>query len=131
MVSTCTIHFQALQEIGVFAHGYDCNEPEHTSLVTCVPMMSPEIMCKPHPPRYLYSVRSKLSLPILTSPDVGSRVSQMPVVLIPIDFSYQPDLRPPHSSFKRSVVLRPFMTSDFMTGVPAVPGKDLPLEVSS
>jgi GMP synthase (glutamine-hydrolysing) len=68
---------------------------------------------------------------ILLRHDAGTRVSQMPVVLIPIDFSYQPDLRPPHSSFKRSVVLRPFMTSDFMTGVPAVPGKDLPLEVLS
>lgn len=77
----------------------------------------------------LLPLLSLLTSPI--TPDASSCVSQMPVVLIPIDFSYQPDLRPPHSSFKRSVVLRPFMTSDFMTGVPAVPGKDLSLEVSS
>lgn len=62
--------------------------------------------------------------------DAASCVSQMPVVLIPIDFSYQPDSHPHYSPFKRSAVIRTFITSDFMTGVPAVPGKDLPLEVS-
>ena len=86
----------------------------HHHSKTLPPLLLPPLT--PHPP---------------VTPDASSCVSQMPVVLIPIDFSYQPDLRPPHSSFKRSVVLRPFMTSDFMTGVPAVPGKDLSLEVSS
>jgi GMP synthase (glutamine-hydrolysing) len=48
-------------------------------------------------------------------------ISQVPVVLIPIDFDGQ--------SKKRSVVIRTFMTNDFMTGSPAVPGKEMPLSV--
>ena len=31
----------------------------------------------------------------------------------------------------RSVVIRPFITQDFMTGVPAVPGKDLSIDLVS
>lgn len=54
-------------------------------------------------------------------------VSQMPVVLLPIHFDRDQALRIP--SCQRSIVLRPFVTQDFMTGVPAVPGKHLPLEV--
>lgn len=53
----------------------------------------------------------------------------MPVVLIPIHFDRDPVCRIP--SCQRSVVLRPFVTNDFMTGVPAVPGSDkLPMPVS-
>ena len=33
------------------------------------------------------------------------------------------------NSFQRSVVIRTFITQDFMTGVPAVPGTDLNIEV--
>ena len=33
------------------------------------------------------------------------------------------------NSFQRSVVIRTFITQDFMTGVPAVPGTDLSAEV--
>ena len=33
------------------------------------------------------------------------------------------------NSFQRSVVIRTFITKDFMTGVPAVPGADLNLDV--
>lgn len=51
----------------------------------------------------------------------------MPVVLLPIHFDRDQALRIP--SCQRSVVLRPFITQDFMTGVPAVPGKHLPLDV--
>lgn len=40
----------------------------------------------------------------------------MPVVLIPVHFERGPLYRNP--SCQRSVVLRPFVTSDFMTGVP-------------
>lgn len=70
--------------------------------------------------------------PLLVAPSgAESCVSQMPVVLIPIDFSYQPDSHPHRSSFQRSAVIRTFITSDFMTGIPATPGKDLSLEVSS
>lgn len=55
-------------------------------------------------------------------------ISQMPVVLIPIHFDRDAASRIP--SCQRSVVLRPFVTNDFMTGTPAIPGKELPLHVS-
>lgn len=55
-------------------------------------------------------------------------IAQMPIVLIPIHFDRDPANRLP--SCQRSVVIRPFVTSDFMTGVPAVPGSDkLPMHV--
>lgn len=54
-------------------------------------------------------------------------VSQMPVVLLPLHFDRDQALRIP--SCQRSVVFRPFVTQDFMTGVPAVPGKHIPVEV--
>lgn len=53
----------------------------------------------------------------------------MPVVLIPIHFDRDPGNRIP--SCLRSVVLRPFVTNDFMTGVPVIPGSSkLPMPVS-
>lgn len=57
------------------------------------------------------------------------KVAQMPVVLIPIHFDRDVVGRQP--SCQHSVVLRPFVTHDFMTGVPAYPGVHLPLKVSS
>jgi len=51
----------------------------------------------------------------------------MPVVLIPIHFERGQMNRNP--SCQRSVVIRPFVTNDFMTGTPAIPGKHLPVEV--
>ena len=48
----------------------------------------------------------------------------MPVVLLPLHFDRDPITRDP--SCQRSVVVRPFITRDFMTGVAARPGKDLP-----
>ncbi|KAM7351414.1 GMP synthase burgundy isoform 1-T1 [Cochliomyia hominivorax] len=55
-------------------------------------------------------------------------ISQMPVVLIPVHFDRDPTNRTPSCS--RSIVLRPFLTSDFMTGVPAIPGSEqLPITV--
>ncbi|KAJ8926510.1 hypothetical protein NQ314_021112, partial [Rhamnusium bicolor] len=54
-------------------------------------------------------------------------ISQMPVILIPLHFDRDQALRIP--SCQRSVVLRPFCTLDFMTGTPAVPGKQLPVDV--
>ena len=56
-----------------------------------------------------------------------SKISQMPIVLIPIHFDRSNIERT--TSFQRSVVIRPFITQDFMTGVPAIPGKDISLEV--
>lgn len=55
-------------------------------------------------------------------------IAQMPVVLVPIHFDIDPVSRDPFC--QRSVVIRPFITSDFMTGIPAQPAKDIPLEVS-
>lgn len=53
----------------------------------------------------------------------------MPIVLIPIHFDRDPANRIP--SCQRSIVLRPFITNDFMTGIPAKPGVDLPIGVSN
>jgi len=64
---------------------------------------------------------------VLSQAGKTSSVSQMPVVLIPVHFDRSQLERVP--SCARSVVLRPFKTQDFMTGVPAIPGKDLPLDV--
>jgi len=64
---------------------------------------------------------------VLSQAGKTSSVSQMPVVLIPVHFDRSQLERVP--SCARSVVLRPFITQDFMTGVPAIPGKDLPLDV--
>ena len=62
-----------------------------------------------------YEVNSVLATDKLTS-----KISQMPVILIPVSF----DRNQQH----RSIVLRPFVTNDFMTGVPAIPGTErLPL----
>ncbi|KAK2583306.1 hypothetical protein KPH14_009308 [Odynerus spinipes] len=54
-------------------------------------------------------------------------ISQMPIVLIPIHFDRDAASRTP--SCQRSIVLRPFCTNDFMTGTPAIPGKELPIHV--
>ncbi|KAL9971293.1 hypothetical protein ACROYT_G023801 [Oculina patagonica] len=59
--------------------------------------------------------------------DVVDRLSQMPIVLIPIHFDRDPIDHIP--SCQRSVVIRTFITSDFMTGIAATPGKQLPIEV--
>ena len=53
----------------------------------------------------------------------------MPVVLIPIHFDRDPQQRPVVPSCQRSVVIRTFITSDFMTGIPATPGREIPEEV--
>lgn len=56
-----------------------------------------------------------------------NKISQMPIVLIPIHFDRDPIDHIP--SCQRSVVIRTFITNDFMTGIPATPGKHLALEV--
>lgn len=55
-------------------------------------------------------------------------ITQMPIILLPIHFDRDQAMRIP--SCQRSVVLRPFCTQDFMTGVPAIPGKQIPVDVS-
>ncbi|CAG2179509.1 unnamed protein product [Oppiella nova] len=57
----------------------------------------------------------------------GSAISQMPVILIPIHFDR--DVASTNQSYQRSVVIRTFITEDFMTGVPAIPNRHIPLEV--
>ncbi|GFY49701.1 GMP synthase [Trichonephila inaurata madagascariensis] len=64
---------------------------------------------------------------ILQSSGYMSSISQMPIVLIPIHFDRDVVSRNP--SCQRSAVIRTFITHDFMTGIPATPNKDLPLEV--
>jgi len=63
--------------------------------------------------------------------DVMPCVSQMPIVLVPLHFDRQLEtetrIRP---SCQRSIVIRTFITADFMTGVPAVPGQDIPIQVT-
>jgi len=56
------------------------------------------------------------------------KMSQMPVVLIPIHFDR--DLLSHLPSCQHSVVLRPFITADFMTGISAQPGKHISVEAS-
>ena len=46
-----------------------------------------------------------------------SRISQIPIVLLPISLN---------NDGKRSIAIRTFITNDFMTGVPAIPGVDIP-----
>lgn len=58
----------------------------------------------------------------------GKLVSQMPIILIPIHFDR--DVVTEAQSCQRSVVIRTFITEDFMTGVPAIPNKHIPFNVS-
>lgn len=58
--------------------------------------------------------------------NVGKRIQQMPVVMLPLDFDRDESTA---GSYKHSIVLRPFVTSDFMTGQAAIPGVHLPEKV--
>jgi len=63
----------------------------------------------------------------ILSKGYASSISQMPVILIPIHFDRDVVSRQP--SCQRSVVIRTFITEDFMTGIPAIPNRHIPLEV--
>lgn len=63
----------------------------------------------------------------LLEQDSVSCISQMPLVLVPLHFDRDTILRLP--SCQRSVVIRTFITNDFMTGIPATPGKQISEEV--
>eukprot|EP00299_Pterocystis_sp_00344_P017518 c8773_g1_i1.p1 GENE.c8773_g1_i1~~c8773_g1_i1.p1 ORF type:complete len:632 (-),score=169.49 c8773_g1_i1:47-1909(-) len=56
---------------------------------------------------------------ILNKYNLKRLLSQVPVVLVPVSFS-APNLR--------SIGIRTFITNDFMTGRPACPGVDIPLD---
>ncbi|XP_067898319.1 GMP synthase [glutamine-hydrolyzing] isoform X1 [Heterodontus francisci] len=64
---------------------------------------------------------------ILRESDLSGKISQMPVILTPLHFDRDPLQKQP--SCQRSVVIRTFITSDFMTGIPATPGNHIPEEV--
>lgn len=79
--------------------------------------------------RVLATLRSADSVVNKILHESGSiqKMSQMPVVLIPIHFDR--DLLSHLPSCQHSVVLRPFITADFMTGISAQPGKHISVEV--
>eukprot|EP00063_Salmo_salar_P096005 XP_014070840.1 PREDICTED: GMP synthase [glutamine-hydrolyzing] [Salmo salar] len=64
---------------------------------------------------------------ILRETGYSGKISQMPVILTPLHFDRDSSQRQP--SCRRSVVVRTFITSDFMTGIPATPGNHIPEEV--
>lgn len=86
---------------------------------------------------------------VLLQYDLIRKLSQVPVILVPIDFDATPaaagDVAPSTmgsaavpvspaaegpaaaAGARRCVVVRTFITADFMTGVPAVPDRDVPL----
>lgn len=76
------------------------------------------------------SILMNRNLKVLQASGYARCIAQMPVVLIPVHFDRDPAVRAP--SCQRSIVLRPFCTADFMTGLPAIPGSDkLPMQVSN
>jgi GMP synthase (glutamine-hydrolysing) len=64
---------------------------------------------------------------VLSSSSASGNISQMPVVLLPVHMDRSP--LKPVPSVARAIVLRPFITEDFMTGEFAVPGRDIPLDI--
>jgi len=66
---------------------------------------------------------------VLFAHNVAHTITQMPIILIPIHFDIDPVSRRPFC--QRSVVIRPFITNDFMTGTAAQPGKDISIQVLS
>jgi hypothetical protein len=54
----------------------------------------------------------------------------MPVILIPVTFDVD-TVDPNYPGRQHSVVLRPFISNDFMTGIAALPGTHIPEEVGS
>ncbi|XP_059057714.1 GMP synthase [glutamine-hydrolyzing] isoform X2 [Achroia grisella] len=63
-----------------------------------------------------------IAMQVLVSSGIVSRVAQMPVVLVPLHLDRDAAVRA--ASCQRCIVLRPFLTADFMTGLPALPGSD-------
>lgn len=57
---------------------------------------------------------------LLTEHNLLHSISQVPVILIPVDFD---------GGNKHSIVIRTFITNDFMTGLAANPGEEMPTNV--
>jgi len=68
-----------------------------------------------------------LTSKILRESGCYKKLAQMPVVLIPIHFDRDSSQRIP--SCQRSIVFRPFLSHDFMTGLPAIPDTHFPFAV--
>ncbi|RXM98707.1 GMP synthase [glutamine-hydrolyzing] [Acipenser ruthenus] len=64
---------------------------------------------------------------ILRESGYAGKIGQMPVILTPVHFDRDPLQKQP--SCRRSVVIRTFITSDFMTGIPATPNNQIAEEV--
>lgn len=56
---------------------------------------------------------------VLMKFDLIRKLSQVPVILFPVSFGVPGG---------RSIAIRTFITNDFMTGVPALPGREMPLD---
>lgn len=68
-----------------------------------------------------------LASKVLHESDCIGKISQMPVVIMPLHFDRDPVNHQP--SCQRSIAIRTFITNDFMTGIPAIPGKHIPEQV--
>eukprot|EP00053_Salpingoeca_punica_P013825 m.125252 g.125252 ORF g.125252 m.125252 type:complete len:665 (-) comp16314_c1_seq3:1229-3223(-) len=62
---------------------------------------------------------------VLAKEGLTISISQVPVVLVPVDLNADQTQAGPTSN--RSIVIRTFLTNDFMTGVPARPGIEMPI----
>ena len=80
-------------------------------------------------PQVLSIVRQAdhLANQVLATSSASGNISQMPVVLLPVHLDRSP--LKPVPSVARAIVIRPFITEDFMTGEFAEPGKDIPFEI--
>lgn len=101
----------------VFAFGGKVKEPITDVTPTCLT------------PGVLATLRQcdHLANKVLRDADCTGRLSQMPLVSIPIHFDRDPLSHAP--SCQHSIVIRTFLTADFMTGVAAIPGKHIPENV--
>lgn len=68
-----------------------------------------------------------LATEVLHTTNTTSSLSQMPVIIIPVHFDRDPVKNSP--SCQRSIVIRTFITNDFMTGIAATPNKQFPAQV--
>lgn len=65
---------------------------------------------------------------VLIENNVVDNISQMGVILVPLHFDREP-YSSKVGSCQRAIVLRPFISKDFMTGEAAIPGIHLPVSV--
>lgn len=68
-----------------------------------------------------------LATKVLIDSKSAHKLSQMPIVIVPVHFDRDPTQHQP--SCQRSIVIRTFLTHDFMTGIAAQPNKHLSLAV--